>query len=88
MKKVQNKTSAKKGLGKVPVELTTRNYQLFGVAVVILIIGYIFLAQGPADSFSSLTVAPILLVIGYCILVPIAILYRRKKTKAITSSGD
>jgi len=27
----------------------------------------------------SLTVAPILLVIGYCIIIPIAILYQKKK---------
>jgi hypothetical protein len=39
------------------------------------------MAQGPADSFWSLTLAPILLVLSYCIIIPISILYRRKAQK-------
>ncbi len=54
------------------------NYLLFGLSLAIIFIGYIFMTIGPWDSFSSLTVAPILLVIGYCIALPIAILYKKK----------
>ena len=57
---------------------TSSNYQLFALGLVMIILGYVALAQPPADSFMSLTVAPILLVIGYCIIIPAAILYQRK----------
>lgn len=72
----------------MPLGLTARNYQLFGLGLVVLVIGYIFLSMGPADSFWSLTLAPILLVISYCIIMPVAILYRKKASDTQTQSGD
>ncbi len=54
------------------------NYLLFGLSLAIIIVGYVFMTQGPWDSFFSLTVAPIFLVIGYCVTLPMAILYRTK----------
>ncbi|MBN1478857.1 DUF3098 domain-containing protein [candidate division KSB1 bacterium] len=54
------------------------NFIIFAIAVVVFIVGYIFLSIGPADSFESLTIAPIVLVIGYVVLVPLAILWRKK----------
>jgi hypothetical protein len=63
------------------LDLTANNYKLFGLAVVILVIGYFFLAQGPADSFMSLSLAPIILIIGYCVLVPYAIFWKAKKSE-------
>ena len=59
--------------------LTTENYQLFGIGILVIILGYISLSKGPADSFWSLTLAPIILVIGYCVVIPVAILYKKKK---------
>ena len=41
---------------------------LWGIAAVTLLAGYVDLARGGE------TIAPILLVIGYCVLVPLAIL--------------
>jgi uncharacterized membrane protein HdeD (DUF308 family) len=57
------------------------NIILFVIGILVIILGYIFLAQGPADSFWSLTLAPILLVISYCVIIPIAIIYRKRKSK-------
>ena len=78
MKNKKNKKSA--GLkNKGPIlALTTTNYLIFAVAVVTIVIGNIFLSIGPAESTQSLTVAPIILVIGYCVLVPLAIFWRKK----------
>jgi len=64
------------------------NYWLFALGLGVIIVGYRALAQPPADSFMSLTVAPILLVIGYCIIIPVAILYQKKKTAASTNGRD
>ena len=57
------------------------NYIIFLIGILVIVLGYIFLAQGPADSFWSLTLAPILLVISYCIIIPISIIYRKKTSK-------
>jgi hypothetical protein len=60
---------------------TSKNYQLFGIGLLILIVGYIALSRGPWNSFWSLTLAPILLVLAYCVLIPVAILYRKRQNK-------
>jgi hypothetical protein len=46
------------------------NWILFGVALAVIALGYVFLAAG------SITLAPLLLVAGYCVLVPLAIIYK------------
>ncbi len=58
---------------------TKRNYQIFGLGILILILGYLSLMKGPVDSFWSLTLAPILLVIGYAVIIPISFLYKEKQ---------
>ncbi len=57
------------------------NYRVFLAGIVIIIFGYIALMQGPHDSFLSLHLAPVLLVLGYCVLIPLAILLRSHKSK-------
>ncbi|TKJ40087.1 hypothetical protein CEE37_10145 [candidate division LCP-89 bacterium B3_LCP] len=57
------------------------NYRFFGAGIVVLIAGYLAMMQGPHDSFLSLHLAPVLLVIGYCVLIPLAILKRSKGTQ-------
>lgn len=54
--------------GRLP--FTRKNYYIFAVGLLAIIAGYIALGQG------SITLAPILLVLGYCAIIPIAILYR------------
>src|SRR6187399_3271927 len=49
------------------------NLILFGIALAVILIGYLFLAKG------SITIAPILLVLGYCVLVPVAIIFRPRR---------
>lgn len=48
----------------------SKNYILFGVAILVIVIGYFLLGSG------SMTMAPILLVLGYCVLIPVAIMVR------------
>lgn len=49
-----------------------RNYMVFGAAMLTIILGYIALGKG------SITLAPILLVLGYCVLVPVALIIKGK----------
>ena len=55
------------------------NYVLFGAGIITIILGYIIMATGDTYSFQSLSLAPILLFIGYIILIPIALFYKKKK---------
>lgn len=55
---------------------TRTNYLLFLFGLVIIVLGYIALSRPPAINFWSLTVSPILLVVGYCVVFPIAIMWR------------
>jgi hypothetical protein len=73
---IKAKKVGKKGFRGLP--FGKKNYYFLGAGLVIIVLGYISLAQGPVNSFWSLTLAPILLVIGYCILIPIGILIRDK----------
>ena len=54
------------------------NYTLFVIGVLLIIIGYFVMANGTVNSFQSLTVAPILLFLGYIIFIPAALIYRSK----------
>ena len=55
------------------------NYILFTIGVALLLVGYTAMATGSVNSFQSLTLAPILLFIGYIIVIPLALVYRKKK---------
>ncbi len=57
------------------------NYLLFALGILIIIIGYFIMASGDTNSFKALTLAPIILLIGYLVLVPAAILYKQQKSK-------
>ncbi len=61
---------------------TRINYIGLGIGLVLVVIGYICLGQRPWDGFVSLTLAPILLVLGYCVVIPVSILLREPKSKA------
>jgi hypothetical protein len=52
------------------VRFGPKNYVLGGVGLLFIVFGFISLARG------SITLAPILLVLGYCVVVPIAILIK------------
>ncbi|MCG3119965.1 MAG: hypothetical protein ALAOOOJD_02525 [bacterium] len=64
------------------------NYWLFALGLSVILMGYIALAQPPAEGFTSLTLAPILLVLGYCVIIPVAILYQKRKALEATNGKE
>lgn len=55
---------------------TRKNWILATAGLASIVIGYMCLRIPPAEGFLSLTLAPVLLVAGYCVLIPMAILAR------------
>jgi hypothetical protein len=49
--------------------------------VATLLLGYFCLSRGPEDNPLSLTVAPILLVLGYCVIIPVSIILKGRDGK-------
>ena len=60
--------------GNLP--FTRKNWTLAAAGLAVILLGYVFLRIPPAEGFFSLTLAPVLLVVGYCVLIPMAILVR------------
>ncbi|HFE64518.1 MAG TPA: hypothetical protein ENK14_08925 [Caldithrix sp.] len=60
--------------------LIKTNFLILGLGVIILIVGYIFMAiPTDPDAFLTRTLSPILLVFAYLIVIPIGLFYREKK---------
>ena len=55
------------------------NYLIFLIGILLIVCGYIIMALGEVNSFQSITLAPIMLFIGYVVAIPIALIYRSKK---------
>ena len=47
-----------------------KNYMLFGIGLLIVIVGYILMYSGETYSFLSISLSPLILVIGYCFIIP------------------
>lgn len=50
------------------INVRTRSISFWAAALIVIVVGFADLARG------GTTIAPVLLVLGYCVLVPIAIL--------------
>ena len=54
------------------------NYQLFGIGLIVIILGYLLMATGETESYQSVKLSPVILIVGYCIIIPTAILIKTK----------
>jgi hypothetical protein len=63
------KAAPKKPL-RPQINLNKKNYAIMGAGLAVIVAGFITLAGG------SITVAPILLVLGYCVLIPVGLLVK------------
>lgn len=59
--------------------MTKKNLVLIALGVLLLVIGFICLATGPAENPVSLTVAPLILCLAYLVVIPLGILWKGKK---------
>ena len=54
------------------------NYTIFLIGVLFVLCGYILMYTGEVNSVQSTKISPFFLIFGYCILIPIALIYKKK----------
>jgi hypothetical protein len=69
-------------MGEEHLPIGRANLGLFALALTVIVLGFVVLARG------SITLAPILLVLGYCVLVPLAIVYRSRDPGEEAEGGE
>lgn len=92
---MQPKTKGKKtqiGKSKAPKRefsfpLEKENFMIIGLGVALLIIGYFLMSENSVNGFLPTVVAPILLVAGYCVVIPYGIL-KKPKSEMITAVSE
>jgi uncharacterized membrane protein len=82
-KKRFQKRKAKK---EAALPFTKVNYYLIAIGIGLVILGFIAMGEGSVEGRLPLVVSPILLVIGYCVIIPVGILYRKKEVRPETRS--
>ena len=82
------KSRKKKEEQHLRIALTKTNYMIIGIGIIVIIIGYIFMSENSVDGFLPTVIAPILLIIGYCVIVPLGLLYKDKKDDSISTATE
>ena len=70
MAKAKEKSKGLQEQEEQGLPFTRKNYLVFGIGVLSVILGFITLSRG------STTLAPVLLILGYCVIIPISILLK------------
>lgn len=63
------------------------NYLLFGIGIFLIIIGFYFMGQGEWNSTSSMMISPVLLFLGFIVILPASIFYRKKVAASQETPG-
>lgn len=75
---------------ETPLGFTRKNYLLFAAGLVLIILGFLFLTspvfgggfpfvhpfKGGVNGWLTMNLAPVLLVLGYCVVIPTAIIIK------------
>ncbi len=69
-----------KGFREGSIPLAKENYVIMGVGIAVIVAGYLAMLEGSIEGFLPLVVSPILLVVGYCVIIPFGILYKKSRT--------
>lgn len=86
MAKVVKKQRDRVGSKSETLPLDKTNFRIIGLGILVIVLGYLAMSEGSVEGFLPITVAPILLVIGYCIVIPFGILYRKGMLSRTTSA--
>jgi hypothetical protein len=73
----KKRSSRLKSLSEGNIPFTRTNYTIMGVGLAVIVAGYLAMWGQPIEGALPLVVSPLLLIIGYCVIVPLGILYRK-----------
>jgi hypothetical protein len=81
-KPVRKNDQKHRSLVSEPLPLGRENYIILGAGILVIVAGYLAMLEGSVEGFLPLVLSPILLVTGYCVVIPIGIMYRKRALKA------
>ena len=87
-KKRQSHSSKKVFTSPFNIYWEKNNYYLLYAGIGIIILGFYLMSIGPWNSFTSLVISPIVLVIGYILVIPASIFYRKKNNTEDIKEND
>lgn len=88
-KPVNKRESKRRQAREAHLPLGKQNFLIMGGGLLVIVVGYLTMLTGGVEGFLPLVVAPLLLVVGYCVLIPIGILYRPgSRTEAPADSAS
>lgn len=87
MAKVVKTKQLKRSKADDSLPFDRENYIILGIGLLVIVLGYVALSGNTVEGFSQLTLAPILLVLGYCVIIPVGILYRKREKPAATNEA-
>lgn len=64
---------------------TKANYLYLGIGIAVILVGYALMMTGISggwDNVLAVDVAPVVLIIGFCVVIPWAIMFSGKSTDA------
>jgi hypothetical protein len=76
-KPVRRTDQKHRSLTSEPLPLGRENYLILGAGILVIVAGYIAMLEGSVEGFLPLVLSPILLVTGYCVVIPAGIMYRK-----------
>ncbi|MFN0157699.1 MAG: hypothetical protein ACKVRP_06465 [Bacteroidota bacterium] len=89
MAKIIKKREVRKRVSRDDVfPLNRDNFVILGVGVLLILLGYLAMNEGSVEGFLPLYAAPILLVLGYCVVIPLGILYKKSHTVVETTDSS
>lgn len=80
-KPIRKSEQKHRSLVNEPLPLGRENYFILGAGILVIVAGYLAMLEGSVEGFLPLVLSPILLVSGYCVVIPIGIMYRKSGPK-------
>jgi ATP/ADP translocase len=87
VKKRSVKTTKKTFVSPFSIYWDKTNYILLFAGILFVIVGFYLMSIGNWDSTTSLVISPIILFIGYVIIFPLSILFRKKESAEVTENS-
>ena len=67
-----------------------KNLRILMIGLILIVLGYVAMSQPPFDSFLSMTVAPVVLLFAFLVVIPYSIFYGHfnGKKKSNSKGGE